>query len=467
MKANFYIHGVPKGQDVWGSEQDRDYIKSFYSASYAESVRFVVEIIPAKKRAFYTYLRAKNVFGSENREGSYLGMTISLEGVYCTDNESLFALFDTIFNKRIIGSILQSNSGNLRFTLPAFDGKSKELESLQSEFLKQLDSFAEDLEKIDSTFTGSANGQIAYYNTSEVDSSNFFSVLKQTLKVYISPEYATKDAQIAALKKQVDPEKVKNKQLSEDNAELEVKLSAATEKGKRNDAEIASLRSDKQKLEEENKGLRNENASLKSELERNKAKSSIERSVGQIKQPLEELLRGVRKIVPTSSYDEPYHHQHHSGGDFEQTTLQKALVIARDVVMVVILFLLIGLTLLVLHHNEATTPLLQESTAPKPTVKVALPPTPPAKPHMVMNNFKDGDTLEPGKEYIVTLVDYPQGKQIKWRIDGATIPDKVRVENVVKFVPLTEKDTVYLTCCINDNGRETVIERKKWQIKKQ
>ena len=53
-------------------------------------------------------------------------MTMSLDGVYCTDNESLYALFDTIFNKRIVGSILQSNGGNLRFTLPAFDGKSKD-----------------------------------------------------------------------------------------------------------------------------------------------------------------------------------------------------------------------------------------------------------------------------------------------------------------------------------------------------
>ena len=63
MKANFYIHGVPKGQEIWGSEQDRNYIKSFYSATCNEKVRFVVEIIPAKKKTYYTYIREKNVFG--------------------------------------------------------------------------------------------------------------------------------------------------------------------------------------------------------------------------------------------------------------------------------------------------------------------------------------------------------------------------------------------------------------------
>ena len=139
MKTNFYIHGVLKGQEIWGSEQDRDYIKSIYSApnNRNEQVRFVVEIIPTKKKTYYTYIREKTVFGAENREGSYFGMTVSFDGVYCTDNESLFTLFDTIFNKRIIGTLLQNQNGNFRFAVASFEGKNKELESIQTEFLKQ------------------------------------------------------------------------------------------------------------------------------------------------------------------------------------------------------------------------------------------------------------------------------------------------------------------------------------------
>lgn len=460
MKAFFYIHGVPKGQDVWGNEQDRDYIKSFYSATYSENVRFTVEIIPAKKRAFYTYIRAKNVYGSENREGSYFGMTLSFDGKYCTDNESLFTLFDTIFNKRIVGSIILNNGGNFRFALPTFEGKSKELEGIQSEFLKQLESFDDDFESIDNSFTGDANGQIAYYNISDVDNTNFFSILKRTLKVYISPEYPTKDAQIATLKKQVDPEKAKNKQLTEDKAELEEKLSAATDKGKRNDSEIASLRSDKQKLEEETKKLRGENASLKAELERNRAKSSIERSVGQIRQPLEDLLNSVHKIAPVTAYDEPRRHQSRSAHDSESSDSNKKRIKVIDVITIITFILLIGLICLNYYHVDATTPIFH-----KKEVKKA-PPKAPVKPYVRIQDIKDGESIEPNKEYTATLINPPEGKHIKWRTDGVSIPNGVRVENVLRFKPLPEKDTVYVTCCVVVNDIDSVIERKVWPIKK-
>ena len=350
MKANFYIHGVPKGQDVWGSEQDRDYIKSFYSASYSESVRFVVELIPSKKRTFYTYIRSKNVYGSENREGSYFGMTVSFDGIYCTDNESLFTLFDTIFNKRIVGSVLQNQNGNYRFSVAAFEGKSKELESIQAEFLKQLDSFADDLENMDNSFTGSSNGQVAYYNVSDIDNSNFFAVLRKTLKVYISPEYPTKDGQIASLKKQVEPEKSKNKQLTDEKAELEAKLSAATDKNKRNETELSQLRQEKQQLEDDNKKLWQENASLKSESERNKSKKSIESSVNQIRQPLEDLVKHIRKAMPVSSYDEP-HHYHHKEEQISKGN--NILSIIRDVALIIILLLVIGIAIVNINNVKS------------------------------------------------------------------------------------------------------------------
>jgi len=462
MKVNFYIHGVPKGQDVWGSEQDRDYIKSFYSVSCAESVRFVAEIIPAKKRAFYTYLRAKNVYGSENREGSYFGMTVSFDGVYCTDNESLYALFDTVFNKRILGSILQNNNGNYRFLSPTFDAKGKELESLQSEFIKQLGSFSEDFEEIDTSFKGTANGQVAYFHTSDIDNSSFFSVLKQTLKVYISPEYPTKDAQIASLRKQVDPEKAKNKQLSEDKAELESNLAAAVEKGKRNESEIASLRSEKQKLEEENKGLRSENASLKSELERNKAKNSIERSVNQIRQPLEDLLKGVRKLTPASIYDEPhhYHHEHHESRESRFHNLWSVLM---NVIIIVMFLLLIGLCCLMVHHVSESTPIFSKEVAKEVKAAPVKATTPPA---IQIVGVRDGEPLAQNTEYAVRLLNAPQGKQIKWKLDGAETSSS-RTEVLIRVKPSADKDTAIISCYIVDNANENLIDRKICQIKKQ
>ncbi len=456
MKANFYIHGVPKGQEIWGSEQDRDYIKSFYSATYNEQVRFVIEIIPAKRRIFYTYIRSKNVFGAENREGSYFGMTVSFEGVYCTDNESLFTLFDTIFNKRIMGSLLQNQNGNLRFTISTFEGKNKELESIQTEFQRQLDSFAEDLDKIDNSFTGTSNGQVAHYNISDIDNSNFFAVLRKTLKIYISPEYPTRDAQIASLKKQIEPERAKSKQLSEDKAELESKLSTTTDKNKRYEVELTSLRTDKQKLEEDNRKLRSENANLRTDLERNKAKNGIEKSVSQIKQPLEELLRHIRKISPTTSYyEEPRHH--HSNNETSDTNNMR--MVAHEIVLGIILVLLIALTCIAISQLDITLP----SFSKKEYKHVA--PKAQTQPYIMYKG--NPSELEVGKEYEAQLINPPQGLSVKWRIDGAEVTNGKKNEVIIKFKPLADKDSVHLTSCIIINDKDSVIERKVWKIKKQ
>ena len=459
MKTNFYIHGVLKGQEIWGSEQDRDYIKSIYSApnNRNEQVRFVVEIIPTKKKTYYTYIREKNVFGAENREGSYFGMTVSFDGVYCTDNESLFTLFDTVFNKRIIGTLLQNQNGNFRFAVASFEGKNKELESIQTAFLKQLDSFAEDLDNIDNSFHGTLAGQIPLYNISDIDNSSFFNVLRKTLKVFISPEYPTRDAQIASLRKQIEPEKAKNKQLLEEKGELESKLSASIEKNKRYEAELASFRGDKQKLDEENKKLRTENASLKTDLERNKAKNGIEKSVNLIKQPLDELLRHIRKISPAGFYyDELQHHHDES----PKSGIGNKRMVVHEVVLGIILILLIGLTTIIII-DIVSPKFFQKSNGYVSSI-------PQGKPyHRPYIKYKENfSELEVAKEYEAELINSPQGIPIRWRIDGAEVPDGKKNENIIKFKPLADKDSVYLTSCLVINNKDSIIEKKRWHIKK-
>ncbi len=79
----------------------------------------------------------------------------------------------------------------------------------------------------------------------------------------------------------------------------------------------------------------------------------------------------------------------------------------------------------------------------------------------------DGKQVEPSKEYTATLVNPPQGVNIKWRIDGADVPNGKKNENTITFKPLADKDSVYLTSCAIINGNESVIEKRVWAIKKQ
>lgn len=226
MNVGFYIHGVPRGLDVWGTEQDRDYIKCFYSSTYTEEVRFVVEVIPSRRKSFYTYIVGKNVLGSEGRSGSFFAMTISFERAFCTDVYNLFHLFKIIFEKLIVGTLLTNQNGSYRYISGTFDGKEKELNAIKAELLRELNQFIDDFEAIDGSFAASPS-QVVLFNNLDVDSPSFYETLKRTLKVYVSPEYQTKDEYIAKLKKKVEIENSNNQQLSEELKTIKAQLSSS------------------------------------------------------------------------------------------------------------------------------------------------------------------------------------------------------------------------------------------------
>lgn len=327
MANELYFHGVTKGQDIWGPDVDREYIKSFYTGGTEEKVRFVVEISPKKNKAFYTYLRAKNFYSAENREGSYFGMTLSLDGQYCRDNDNLFKLFDEIYTKCVANNTLVSQSGEKeKYVVTSFAEKKADIEKIQKLFLDTIaKSFVSDLANIDSNFSKEPSGQVLRFNIYEVDSQIFFSALYKHLRLYMSPEYPTKDALINALSKQVEPEKVKAQNLSSELEDLKSKYktlsanydslkmesSKVKEDLQKQCAEVSKLKTSLQVAESEKKRV-------SSELEANRSKKSIESSVAKLEAPLDELLKAIRKIVPSArnysgySNDVDHHgHQHH------------------------------------------------------------------------------------------------------------------------------------------------------------
>lgn len=226
MDVGFYIHGVPRGQNIWGTEQDRDYIKCFYSSAYTEGVRFVVEVIPSRRKSFYTYIVGKNVLGFDGRCGSFFAMTISFEDVFCTDIDNLYRLFRIVFERLICGTLLSNQGGSYRYISGTFDGKAKELNAARTELLHNLNSFNDDFEDIDGSFA-SAPSQVVLFNNLDVDSPSFYETLKRTLKVYVSPEYPTKDEYIANLKRKVVIENSNNQQLSEELKTIKAQLSSS------------------------------------------------------------------------------------------------------------------------------------------------------------------------------------------------------------------------------------------------
>ena len=89
MKYSFAIHGVPSGSQSWGDISDSEYLKSFYNSVSASNVptQMIVDIRYSGNTvcSYYHYLLLSNVVDFKSRPGSYFGMTVCFEGVYCSD----------------------------------------------------------------------------------------------------------------------------------------------------------------------------------------------------------------------------------------------------------------------------------------------------------------------------------------------------------------------------------------------
>lgn len=308
------FHGVPQGHDVYGNAGDK-YYESFYGIgeSFKGAKRvFVVEIRKDTTGlcSYYSYIRPQNVVAHSGRPGSYFGMSLKVEGRYCTDVFSLFQLFDKIYYEKIIGTIIQQSGNTEQYCIASFADVDYQLKAIAQLGEGQIKAnFENDFEVIDSSFTKKYASTSLYYNLDDVNSESFFNCTKVYGKIFVSPEYASKDALILSLS---NSEK-KNQNVIADN---EIKISEL----KRENAQIPSLnnqitklQSDYGNLAKQYQSLQNTANNLKNEnivldqhlkkvtqdLERIKKSSNISQVANRLEPALNELLGIMRSVKPS------------------------------------------------------------------------------------------------------------------------------------------------------------------------
>lgn len=114
-----FVHGVPQGFDVWSDDHTDDtrYIESLYHAT-ERTFMFMAEVRTSEGKPFcyYHYLIYDNVLGCDSRAGSYFGLTIRLDA-YCKDWRTIFSIMDVAFKTQVLGKLLTSDCGKLRFAV--------------------------------------------------------------------------------------------------------------------------------------------------------------------------------------------------------------------------------------------------------------------------------------------------------------------------------------------------------------
>ena len=483
MNYNFYVHGVPYGQDIWGDGNDREVVKSYYNGDQNEQVRFVIDILPSKGKVFYSYLIAHNVFDNGSRPGSYFAMTLAVEGHFCKDTSNLYDLFDQVFNK-YCNKILTSQSSSFKYKIRSFADISKDLEEMEAIVYKTLaNSFSNDFELINLTQIKGNNGSIQY-NIKDVDSPTFFDSFRRYLKVIITLDYPTRDQIIDNINKQINPLKEQNKQLSSELSKLHSICSDTKAKLTDLEKRNGNLTEEKQNIERElNKKSKELETSqsdvrkLKSELTNKRAAAQVADSVSKIREPLNELLSLLRTMEPENnspSYsrysNDPLGGNNHAvlegGGKRKHRghTKHRKQLNKRNVwLLLLALLLLLGLGLLlfkVLPHNRTV-----KSTQESELVQLQ------SELHKCKEeNIRLSDELKLLREsFTIEYKEIPNSKNeytasigignLEWKADGVKIQgDKKTQETKI----IVEKEPAVLSCYIG----KTKVDSRPFEITK-
>lgn len=452
MRCLFYIHGTPKGQNVWGAEEDRDYIKSCYTGEAEEKIRFMIEISPRKNRTYFTYLRCKNFLSVDNRPGAYFGMTLSLDGLYyCKDTANLYKLFDQIYTNYIAnGTIVEKRQDKEAYLVSSFAEKAPKLDEVQKILMQTLnDSFIKtgDICPIENNISKEPSAPHKY-NLSDVDSQAFYASLFKNLKVYISTDYPSKDNLIAHLNQQINPEKEKNKRIAEECSKLQEQLNNTIRERDSLRQKAGVLDTTKQQLEGTLRDKERRISDLEQRnrlLEKERTKQQVETTIRQIHPQIKELSKQMSQIVPDRQYDVEY-------GQKEKCTPQSVCSWVTLGLSALCLLVLAFIVVFLLCPQLFAIPSKVETTH-KVITSTLVPPTTEAEITIVFENNR-GDCIYRDSTYTVYAQDVPVGVKKEWRMDGFDIVSGEKVSQQIRVRAIKGKDKAVLSFYVDEN--------KKW-----
>lgn len=197
MKYTFSIHGVPYGSQSWGDINDSEYLKSFYNSVSATNVptQMIVDIRYSGNAicSYYHYLILSNVDDYKSRQGSYFGMTICFEGVYCSDFVKLYKLFDECFKKVALNSVLLKSGERYKYALADFDSANNTaiLKKVDTAIRNNIHLFERNLVGFPDNFSPKhrEDGWVEKWAIDDVGNKTFVNILLRDSMVSISPSY--------------------------------------------------------------------------------------------------------------------------------------------------------------------------------------------------------------------------------------------------------------------------------------
>ena len=311
MEVELFVHGVPSGEGFWGKEEDRNYFGNFYDHS-SDEVKFLIQTraLKGKPYCYYNYLIYKtvgaqtpNIVANDGRDGSYFGITLRLDA-YCKDFANMYRILDTVFNVYVMGKLLKMEKTKLKYTTPDFTSVSNVLEGIEKATIQLIqnafssDSFA----RLDGFAMNGSNYPSS--NLYDCTSENVMSAVKQYSRMAVSPYYPSSkeaaiqqqcNAQIQAMQQQCEARlKADADARAKEKNEINTSLSSAKN-------QVSQLQREIGQKDGTISQLNGEVSRLQSEVRNMGQSKKVAQIVAPIREPIVELAKILKRIVPESS----------------------------------------------------------------------------------------------------------------------------------------------------------------------
>ena len=288
MDVEFFIHGVPDGNDFFGLAEDRMYFDSFYSGEAENRLLIQTRISGGILYCYYNYLIGKNVISYSGRQGSYFGITLRLDQ-YCIDFSKIYRLLDTAYSLYCVNSLLAQTGGNTKYLVSNFKSAKNQTDRIKAKVIGLLqDGFSgNDFTALDNTFNkNNATNTLSRRNLLDCTADNVMSAVKQSGKIAISLSYPSQREKL--LSRQYE-QKINS-----------IRESYNSEKT-RTDGELLQLKSTLKQQEEENRQLYKEKQELESRIREFKQIKRIDELIAPIKGPIALLAEEIQRLSPSKT----------------------------------------------------------------------------------------------------------------------------------------------------------------------
>ena len=294
LNVSLFVHGVPKGQKIWGSAgDDKIYLSSFYGPNWAAPELMKVDVMSfgGTTYAYYTLVKGQNVFDAEGRSGAYFALTLRMNSYYA-DVQNIYNLLKAAFDKFCVGLCLKEVNGTYRFIRQDFMSIDQQLKGLQTHLINYISEFSvgDDIVSM-SGFKLSGQGAAQNVNLHECTKSVAFNFVKQTGKLVVSPWFLDSQSAKTVAQYKVDMAAAAQRYQQEFQLQQQAANAKMAEASRKASGDLRQLREQTNKELEEARQQKNQAiASLRAQY------ADVDTQISRYKQALNEDRRQISSL---------------------------------------------------------------------------------------------------------------------------------------------------------------------------